>query len=160
MMMASLGKRNDVRCVSIEHKLGIHASPTCVLAYGEREGAVGYLVGEANRGLEYMFIMMNAARLSVGLEGYSLAERAYQQALEFARNRMQGRPGRRRARRAGKPAPIAYHGDIKRMLLSMKAQTDAARAIALLRSAAARSRAASISDETVRAARRRRAATC
>ena len=88
----SLGERNDVRCVSIEHKLGIHASPTCVLCYGDREGAVGYLVGEANRGLEYMFIMMNAARLSVGLEGYSLAERAYQQALELARTRVQGRP--------------------------------------------------------------------
>ncbi len=126
----SLGKRNDVRCVSIEHKLGIHASPTCVLSYGEREGAVGYLVGEANRGLEYMFIMMNAARLSVGLEGYSLAERAYQQALEFARNRIQGRPAGAASARAGKPAPIAYHGDVKRMLLSMKAQTDAARAIA------------------------------
>ena len=126
----SLGKRNDVRCVSIEHKLGIHASPTCVLSYGEREGAVGYLVGEANRGLEYMFIMMNAARLSVGLEGYSLAERAYQQALEFARNRVQGRPAGARTSGQGKPAPIAYHGDIKRMLLSMKSRTDAARAIA------------------------------
>ena len=126
----SLGKRNDVRCVSIEHKLGIHASPTCVLSYGEREGAVGYLVGEPNRGLEYMFIMMNAARLSVGLEGYSVAECAYQQALEFARNRIQGRPAGAPNGGQGKPAPIAYHGDIKRMLLSMKSQTDAARAIA------------------------------
>src|SRR5690606_11715052 len=125
----SLGARNDVRCVSIEHKLGIHASPTCVLQYGEREGAVGYLVGEANRGLEYMFIMMNAARLSVGLEGYALAERAYQHAREYARTRVQGRPAG--APQEGKPAPIAYHADIKRMLLAMKSQTDAARSVAL-----------------------------
>src|SRR5690606_9433078 len=76
----AIGARNDVQCISIEHKLGIHASPTCVLQYGARDGAVGYLVGEANRGLEYMFIMMNAARLSVGLEGYAVAERACQQA--------------------------------------------------------------------------------
>ncbi|MGH8177676.1 MAG: acyl-CoA dehydrogenase [Steroidobacter sp.] len=134
----SLGKRNDVRCVSIEHKLGIHASPTCVLSYGEREGAVGYLVGEPNRGLEYMFIMMNAARLSVGLEGYALAERAYQQAGEYARNRVQGRPagvvqggqGESVQSAPVKPASIAYHADVKRMLLSMKSRTDAARAIA------------------------------
>jgi alkylation response protein AidB-like acyl-CoA dehydrogenase len=127
----SLGERNDVRCVSIEHKLGIHASPTCVLSYGDAGGAVGYLVGEANRGLEYMFIMMNAARLSVGLEGYSLSERAYQQALEWARSRVQGRPAGQPVAKDGKTAPIAYHSDIKRMLLTMKANTDAARAIAL-----------------------------
>lgn len=127
----SLGERNDVHCVSIEHKLGIHASPTCVLAYGDRRGATAYLVGEANRGLEYMFIMMNAARLSVGLQGYALAERAYQQALAWARNRMQGRPGRKNAPSEDKPRPIAYHPDVKRMLLTMKASTDAARAIAL-----------------------------
>jgi 3-(methylthio)propanoyl-CoA dehydrogenase len=127
----SLGERNDVRCVSIEHKLGIHGSPTCVLAYGDQGGAIGYLVGEPNRGLEYMFIMMNAARLSVGLEGYSLAERAYQRALEWARTRIQGRPGGKAPGAGDKPAPIAYHGDIKRMLLSMKAHTDAARSIAL-----------------------------
>lgn len=126
----SLGARNDVRCVSIEHKLGIHASPTCVLAYGDNAGAVGYLVGEANRGLEYMFIMMNGARLSVGLEGYALAERAYQQALGWARNRVQGRPGGK-TRDTGKPLPIAHHPDIKRMLLTMKAYADAARAVAL-----------------------------
>src|SRR3954462_13890690 len=89
----SLGERNDVRCVSIEHKLGIHASPTCVMSFGDQKGAAGYLVGEANRGLEYMFIMMNAARLSVGLEGYALAERAFQQALAYARGRTQGRAG-------------------------------------------------------------------
>ncbi len=127
----SLGQRNDVRCVSIEHKLGIHGSPTCVLSYGDNEGAVGYLVGEPNRGLEYMFIMMNAARLSVGLEGYALAERAYQHALEYARNRVQGRPAGVGQAAQDKPAPIAFHPDIKRMLLSMKSQTDAARAIAL-----------------------------
>jgi alkylation response protein AidB-like acyl-CoA dehydrogenase len=127
----SLGKRNDVRCVSIEHKLGIHGSPTCVLAYGDHGGAIGYLVGEPNRGLEYMFIMMNAARLSVGLEGYSLAERSYQRALEWARTRVQGRPGGRAQASPDKPAPIAYHNDIKRMLLTMKSQTDAARSIAL-----------------------------
>jgi acyl-CoA dehydrogenase len=126
----SLAARNDVRCVSIEHKLGIHASPTCVLSYGDKEGAIGYLLGEPNRGLEYMFIMMNAARLSVGLEGYALAERAYQQALEYARTRIQGRPRMKNAPE-GKPLPIAYHPDVKRMLLTMKAYTDAARSVAL-----------------------------
>lgn len=126
----SLGARNDVRCVSIEHKLGIHASPTCVLSYGDKEGAVGYLMGEENRGLEYMFIMMNAARLAVGLEGYALAERAYQQALEYARTRVQGKPKIKNLPEAKAP-PIAYHPDVKRMLLTMKAYTDAARAVAL-----------------------------
>ena len=86
------GARNDVHCASIEHKLGIHASPTCVMMYGENEGALGLLVGEANRGLEYMFVMMNAARLSVGLEGYAQGERAFQQAAEWARTRVQGKP--------------------------------------------------------------------
>ena len=127
----SLGAPNDVRCVSIEHKLGIHGSPTCVLSYGDKEGAVGYLVGEENRGLEYMFIMMNAARLSVGLEGYALAERAYQQALEYSRTRVQGKPKTRNVPEGAKVAPIAYHPDVKRMLLTQKAYTDAARAVAL-----------------------------
>ena len=127
----SLGVRNDVHCVSIEHKLGIHASPTCVLAYGDAGGATAYLIGEANRGLEYMFIMMNAARLSVGLEGYALGERAYQQALEWSRNRVQGKPATQVRANDGKPLPIAYHADVKRMLLTMKAYTDAARALAL-----------------------------
>lgn len=127
----SLGAPNDVRCVSIEHKLGIHGSPTCVLSYGDKEGAVGYLVGEENRGLEYMFIMMNAARLSVGLEGYALAERSYQQALEYARTRVQGKPKTRNVPEGSKVAPIAYHPDVKRMLLTQKAYTDAARALAL-----------------------------
>ena len=124
----SLGDRNDVNCVSIEHKLGIHASPTCVLSYGDREGAIGYLIGEPNRGIEYMFIMMNAARLAVGLEGYAIGERAYQQALGWARERVQGRPARASASKA---APIVHHADVTRMLLAMKAHTDAARAIAL-----------------------------
>jgi alkylation response protein AidB-like acyl-CoA dehydrogenase len=126
----SLGEPNDVRCVSIEHKLGIHASPTCVLSYGDKQGAIGYLVGEENRGLEYMFIMMNAARLSVGLEGYALAERSYQQSLEYARTRVQGKPKTKYAPE-GKVPPIAYHPDIKRMLLTQKAYADAARSIAL-----------------------------
>jgi 3-(methylthio)propanoyl-CoA dehydrogenase len=126
----TLGERNDVRCVSIEHKLGIHASPTCVLAFGDRDGAVGYLVGEANRGLEYMFVMMNSARLSVGLEGYAVADRAFQRALEWSRTRVQGRPV------AVKPgssqrATIIEHPDVRRMLLTMKAGTEAARALAL-----------------------------
>ena len=124
----SLGKPNDVRCVSIEHKLGIHASPTCVLAYGEKEGAIGYLIGQPNRGLEYMFIMMNAARLSVGLEGYAIGERAYQQAAEFARTRIQGKPP---VAQAEGPVPIIHHPDIKRMLLTMKSTTEACRAVSI-----------------------------
>jgi alkylation response protein AidB-like acyl-CoA dehydrogenase len=126
----SLGARNDVKCVSVEHKLGIHASPTCVLSYGDTEGAIGYLVGEQNRGLEYMFIMMNAARLAVGLEGYAIAERAYQHALGYARERVQGRTPRTHAAGSDKPLPIVHHPDVKRMLLTMKAYADAARAIA------------------------------
>jgi alkylation response protein AidB-like acyl-CoA dehydrogenase len=124
----SLGKPNDVRCVSIEHKLGIHASPTCVLAYGDHDGAVGYLVGEPNRGLEYMFVMMNAARLSVGLEGYAVGERSYQQAAEWARTRIQGKPP---VAQSEGPLPIIHHPDIKRMLLVMKSTTEACRATAL-----------------------------
>jgi alkylation response protein AidB-like acyl-CoA dehydrogenase len=123
----SLGARNDVRCVSIEHKLGIHASPTAVMAYGEKDGAVGYLVGEAHRGLEYMFIMMNAARLSVGLEGVAVAERAYQRALSWSRERMQGKPV---GVQGAKTSPIVQHPDVKRMLLTMKATTEATRALA------------------------------
>jgi alkylation response protein AidB-like acyl-CoA dehydrogenase len=129
----SLGKRNDVKCVSIEHKLGIHASPTAVLLYGEKEGAVGYIVGEPNRGLEYMFIMMNAARLSVGLEGVAVAERAYQRALAWSRERVQGRPAGGVA--GVKTAPIVRHPDVKRMLLTMKSLTEAMRALAYWTSA-------------------------
>jgi 3-(methylthio)propanoyl-CoA dehydrogenase len=124
----SLGARNEIRCVSIEHKLGIHASPTCVLAFGDRDGAAGYLVGEANRGLEYMFIMMNTARLSVGLEGYAMAERAFQRAADWARTRIQGKPP---VAQTSGPAPIINHPDVKRMLLTMKSSTEAARALAL-----------------------------
>jgi acyl-CoA dehydrogenase len=124
----SLGARNEVKCLSIEHKLGIHASPTCVMQYGSERGAVGYLVGEPNRGLEYMFIMMNAARLSVGLEGYAVAERAFQQAAEWARTRVQGKPP---VAAASGPLPIIHHPDVKRMLLTMKSSTEAMRALAL-----------------------------
>lgn len=124
----SLGARNEVQCLSIEHKLGIHASPTCVMSYGQTDGAIGYLIGEANRGLEYMFVMMNAARLSVGLEGYAVAERAFQQSAEWARTRIQGKPP---VAAANGPLPIIHHPDIKRMLLTMKSQTEAMRALAL-----------------------------
>ena len=111
------GERNDVKCVSIERKLGIHASPTCVLSYGEGKGAVGYLVGEENRGLEYMFTMMNHARLGVGVEGTGLAERAYQHALEYAKTRVQGREI---GQRSGDRVTIIHHPDVRRMLLTMK----------------------------------------
>ena len=128
----TLGKRNDVNCVSIEHKLGIHGSPTCVMAYGEGEGAVGYLVGEENRGLEFMFTMMNFARLEVGIEGVAIAERAYQHALEYAKNRVQGREI---GVKTGERVSIIHHPDVRRMLMSMKAQTEAMRALATLASA-------------------------
>lgn len=128
----SLGERNDVRCVSIEHKLGIHASPTCVLAYGDEKGAIGYLVGAENRGLENMFIMMNHARLGVGLEGVALAERAYQHALEYAKTRVQGRAI---GQKSGDRVTIIHHPDVRRMLMTMKAQTEAMRALAYTASA-------------------------
>ncbi|MFZ3322596.1 MAG: acyl-CoA dehydrogenase [Usitatibacter sp.] len=128
----ALVSRNDVKCVSIEHKLGIHASPTAVMAYGEKDGAVGYLVGEAHRGLEYMFIMMNAARLSVGLEGVAVAERSYQRALAWSRERMQGKPV---GVQGAKTSPIIQHPDVKRMLLTMKSTTEAMRALAYWTSA-------------------------
>jgi alkylation response protein AidB-like acyl-CoA dehydrogenase len=121
------GARNDVKCVSIERKMGIHASPTCVLAYGEDKGAIGYLVGEENRGLEYMFTMMNHARLGVGVEGIGLAERAFQHAREYARTRVQGREI---GQRSGDRVTIIHHPDVKRMLLTMKSQTEAMRALA------------------------------
>ena len=122
------GARNDVRCVSIEHKLGIHGSPTCVMSYGDRDGAIGFLVGEANHGLEYMFIMMNAARLAVGVQGVGLGERAWQQADAWANERIQGRPlGQSGEQRL----PIARHPDVRRMLLTLKSATEAMRAVAL-----------------------------
>jgi alkylation response protein AidB-like acyl-CoA dehydrogenase len=121
------GEKNDVKCVSIEHKLGIHASPTCVLAYGDQKGAIGYLVGEENRGLEYMFTMMNHARLAVGVEGLAIGERAYQHALEYARTRVQGREI---GQRSGDRVTIIHHPDVRRMLMSMRAQNEAMRALA------------------------------
>ena len=120
------GARNDLRCVSLEHKLGMHASPTAVMSYGDNEGARAFLIGEENRGIEYMFIMMNAARLAVGMEGVGIAERAYQQARDFARERVQSRAI---AGGAG-PVTIIHHPDVRRMLLAMRAQTEAIRAIA------------------------------
>ena len=122
------GPRNDVHCVSIEHKLGIHASPTCVLVFGGNAGAVGYLLGEANRGLECMFIMMNAARLSVGIQGIGLAEHALQQASAWARGRVQGRPV---SAQSAAPVPITHHPDVRRMLLAMRSGVEAMRALAL-----------------------------
>jgi acyl-CoA dehydrogenase len=122
----SLGARNDAWCISLEHKLGIHASPTCVMAYGDKgEGAIGYLLGEANRGLEYMFIMMNEARLGVGLQGVAIGERAYQQALAYARDRKQGRD----ALTGEMLVTIDKHPDIRRMLMLMKSRVEAARAL-------------------------------
>ena len=129
----SLGARNDVRCVSIEHKLGIHASPTAVLAFGDHAGAYGELVGEAHRGLEYMFIMMNAARFAVGLQGVAIAERAYQQALSYAQTRVQGTEV---GVRNGARVVIIKHPDVKRMLLDMKSRTEAMRALAYVTAAA------------------------
>ncbi|NHZ89554.1 acyl-CoA dehydrogenase [Massilia sp. CCM 8733] len=122
----SLGARNDAHCVSIEHKLGIKASPTAVLQFGDNGGAIGTLVGEENRGLEYMFIMMNAARFGVGLQGIGLAERSYQQAVAFAKDRVQSRD---LAGSAG-PVSIIHHPDVRRMLMSMRSQVEAARALA------------------------------
>ncbi|HYZ15632.1 MAG TPA: acyl-CoA dehydrogenase, partial [Candidatus Acidoferrum sp.] len=124
----SLGERNDVHCAGIEHKLGINANPTCTLNYGEHgEGAVGYLVGEANRGLEYMFVMMNAARFSVGVQALAIADRAYQHAVSYAKERIQFRDA---AARSPEPVPIIKHPDVRRMLLSCKAQIEAMRALA------------------------------
>lgn len=127
------GVRNDVQCVSLEHKLGIHASPTAVLQFGDAGGAVGYLVGEENRGLEYMFIMMNAARYAVGVQGIAVAERAYQQAVAYARERVQSRPvdGSRK-----EAAPIIEHPDVRRMLMTQRALIEGCRASASVAAAA------------------------
>jgi alkylation response protein AidB-like acyl-CoA dehydrogenase len=129
----SLGARNDVHCVSIEHKLGIKASPTAVLQFGDHGGAVGYLVGQENRGLEYMFIMMNAARFGVGVQGIAIAERAYQTAVIFAKERVQSRPVDGSVM-AG--ATIIHHPDVKRMLMTMRAYTEGCRAMATVAAAA------------------------
>src|SRR5689334_20226381 len=121
----SLGARNDVRCTSIEHKLGIHASPTCVMTFGDKEGAIGYLVGQANHGLAHMFTMMNEARQKVGLQGLGIAERAYQAARDYAKERVQGRPA---SQKSGERVTIIHHPDVRRMLLTMKSQIEAMRA--------------------------------
>lgn len=125
----SLGEENDVKCLSIEHKLGIHASPTCVLQFGDNGGAIGYLVGDENSGMRYMFTMMNQARLAVGLEGLAVADRAYQQALEYALERRQGR---RPETPKGESCLIIEHPDVRRMLMTMKAYVEAMRCLVYL----------------------------
>ena len=121
-----IGERNEVNCLSLEHKLGIHASPTAVMSYGDDKGAVGYLVGEENHGLAYMFTMMNAARHAVGREGVAQSDGSFQLALQHARQRVQGKaPGGE----AG--AAIIEHPDVKRMLMTMKCQVEAMRALAM-----------------------------
>ncbi len=152
----STGERNDVHCVSIEHKLGIKASPTAVLQYGDGTaskdvkgtgpGAIAYLIGEENRGLEYMFIMMNAARYAVGVQGIAVAERAYQKAVQYARDRVQSRPVDGSAKQA---VPIIHHPDVKRMLMTMRAFTEGCRALAIT-SAAAYDAAHAHPDEATR----------
>ncbi|MGA7817141.1 MAG: acyl-CoA dehydrogenase C-terminal domain-containing protein [Caballeronia sp.] len=119
------GQRNDVHCVSLEHKLGIHASPTCVMSFGDQGGAIGYLVGQENKGLAHMFTMMNEARQKVGIQGLAIAERAYQQAREYAKERVQGRLA---ASKSGGAVAIIHHPDVRRMLLTMKSQVEAMRA--------------------------------
>jgi alkylation response protein AidB-like acyl-CoA dehydrogenase len=128
----SLGERNDVHCVSIEHKLGIKASPTAVLQFGDHGGAIGTLIGEENRGLEYMFIMMNAARFAVGMQGIGVAERAYQKAVQYAKDRVQSRD------LAGSAGPVAiiHQPDVRRMLMLMRAQVEASRALSYVTAAA------------------------
>jgi len=125
----SIGQENDIKCLSIEHKLGIHASPTCVLQFGDNGGATGYIVGEENSGMRYMFTMMNQARLAVGLEGLAVADRAYQQALDYALERMQGR---RSDTPKGESVPIIDHPDVRRMLMTMKAYIEAMRCMIYL----------------------------
>jgi alkylation response protein AidB-like acyl-CoA dehydrogenase len=129
----SLGARNDVHCVSIEHKMGIKASPTAVLQFGDNGGGVGFLVGQENRGLEYMFIMMNAARYAVGVQGIAIAERSYQRAVQYARDRVQSRPVDGSLPAAG---PIIHHPDVRRMLMTMRAYTEGCRAMAATAAAA------------------------
>jgi len=123
----SLGERNDIQCASIEHKLGIHASPTCSINYGEKGGAVGYLIGKENEGLKYMFIMMNLARFSVGIQGYAQADLAYQMALAYAKERVQSKDI---AAKEWTPVRIIEHPDVRRMLMDVKSQVEAMRAVA------------------------------
>ena len=141
----SLDERNDVHCVSIEHKLGIKASPTAVLQFGDHGGAIAYLVGEENRGLEYMFVMMNAARFAVGMQGIAVAERAYQKAVQYAKDRVQSRD----LDGSAGPVAIIHQPDVKRMLMTMRSYTEACRALAYYAAAANDAQHAS-SDETER----------
>jgi acyl-CoA dehydrogenase len=129
----SLGERNDITCVSIEHKLGIHGSPTCVMSYGEGDGALGWLIGGEHDGMRNMFTMMNNARLSVGLEGLSISERAYQQSLGYAQERLQGRAI---GAPAGTSSPIIEHPDVRRMLVTQRAWIDAMRCLVYTNAAA------------------------
>lgn len=129
----SLGARNDVRCVSLEHKLGIHASPTCTMSFGDHDACVGYLVGEENAGMRAMFTMMNHARVNVGLQGVAIAERAYQGALAYAKDRVQSA---RMGVQSRNPVRIIEHADVRRMLMTLKATTEAMRALAYLNAAA------------------------
>jgi len=129
----SIGARNDVKCIKLEEKLGIHASPTCVMVFGDAGGAIGYLVGEENRGLEYMFVMMNAARFGVGMEGVGLADRAYQGAAAYAKERVQSRDI---GGGSAGPVTIIHHPDVRRMLMSMRAASEATRAVAYVVAAA------------------------
>ncbi|WP_374487053.1 acyl-CoA dehydrogenase C-terminal domain-containing protein [Zoogloea sp.] len=148
----SLGERNDLICASIEHKMGIHGSATAVMSFGDKGGAIGYLVGEPNRGLEYMFTMMNHARLNVGLEGVGVSERSYQHALTYARERIQGKII---GDKSGEKKPILHHPDVRRMLMDMKSRTEAGRALAYY-VAGCMDRAKSHPDADVRAANQRR----
>jgi 3-(methylthio)propanoyl-CoA dehydrogenase len=149
------GAHNDLRVVGLEHKLGVHASPTCVMAYGDNGGAIGELVGEENRGLEYMFTMMNNARLAVGLQGVAIAERAYQQARAYARGRVQSRE---LGARDATAVPIIRHPDVRRMLLLMRTGAEATRGLAYL--AAVEMDLARGIPTRRRARRIRRASTC
>lgn len=142
------GQRNDFRCLKLEHKLGIHASPTCVMAYGENEGAIGMLIGEENRGMQCMFTMMNNARIAVGIEGLGIAQRAFSKALAYARERVQGT-------RDGQRVPIIEHADVRRMLLTMRARIAAMRALCYVTAAAVDRSYHAASGETARAARGR-----
>jgi alkylation response protein AidB-like acyl-CoA dehydrogenase len=147
------GERNDLRPLRLEEKLGIHASPTCVMSYGDDGGAIGWRIGEENRGLECMFTMMNSERLLVGVQGVAIAERAYQQARDYARTRVQGQPVG--MPRGGSTPPIIHHPDVRRMLLSMRTATEAMRALAYLAAAAIdASRQAGAGDAQFRAQRR------
>jgi hypothetical protein len=155
----SLGARNDVRCTGLEHKLGIHASPTCAMSYGDQGGAIGWLIGEENRGLACMFTMMNNARLNVAVQGVAIAERAYQQALAFAQERRQGTAldAPKGAPKDSAMSPIIVHPDIRRMLMEMRAKTQAARSLSILL-AATLDRAKREPDEARRKAAAERAA--